>query len=202
MKDDILASLSDRSAFLVVTSIDAGAMVVLNADLGRSNLHQSPIFVPLLAELVQNYLLVFNQGNRESLCGESIVINLPAEVGSLQGLTISGPNQQTENPGTLTQEAFGVVWNAKMISNPGVYQVKRQEKTEYSKAVCIPAEESDLRTLPAEVLKERLAGGRTIQYRSIGNRHGDETDIIWTWFAIACMACLMGEVVTLKLFRI
>ncbi|MCH7989861.1 MAG: hypothetical protein IID46_12030 [Planctomycetes bacterium] len=201
MEDDILASLSDRSALLVVTSSDAGALAVLNADLESSNLYQSPIYVPLLAELVQNYLLPRRQGIGETACGETFVIDLPAEAGSLQGLKLTGPSQHTDNPGTLSQESHGVVWSAEALSETGIYQVKRREKTEYALAVAVPAEESDLRPLAADVFKERLAGGRSIQYRSMENLRGEESDRIWTWLAIACMVCLMGEVVTLKLFR-
>lgn len=201
LENDILASLSDRSALLVVTSSDAGSLAVLNADLGKSNLHQSPIYVPLLAELVQNHILQRRQGSGERICGESFVVDLPAEVGSLQGLKISGPNQETDNLGTLTQEAFGVVWSGETMSDPGVYRINRQKQTEYALAVALPPEESDLRNLTPEVLQKRLAGERTIQFHSIENSDEKETDIMWTWFAIACMVCLMGELVALKLFR-
>lgn len=202
LEDDVLASLSDRSALLVVTSSDVGSLAVLNANLGRSNLIQSPIYVPLMAELVQNHILQRRQGHGERVCGESFVVDLPAEVGSLQGLKISGPTEQTDNLGTLTQEAFGVVWNAETINSPGVYQVNRRKKTEYALAVTLPPEESDPRRLTPEVLQKRLAGERTIQFQSIENTEGNEIDTMWTWFAIACMLCLMGEIVALKLFRV
>ncbi|QDT93658.1 vWA domain-containing protein [Gimesia algae] len=201
LEDDILASLSDRSALLVVTSSDAGSLAVLNADLGNSNLHQSPIYVPLLAELVQNHILQRRQGKEDRICGESFVVDLPSDSGSLQGLKISGPNPEIKNMGRLNQEAFGVVWSAESINDPGVYLVNRQKQTEYAMAVALSPEESDLRSLAPEVFQQRLAGERTVQFHSVESTDGNETDLIWTWFAIACLLCLMGELVALKLFR-
>ncbi|MCA9018874.1 MAG: BatA and WFA domain-containing protein [Planctomycetaceae bacterium] len=201
LADDILASLSDRSALLVVSSHDAGVLAVLNADLGSSNLHQSPIYVPLLAELVQNYILHRGQGNEERICGEAFVVDLPAETGSLQGLKISGPSPETENLGSLSQEAYGLVWSAEAMDEPGVYRIQRNQDTEYALVVARPPEESDLRSLTSNVLQTRLAGERRIQFNAIDHPEATETDLIWTWLAIACMFCLIGEIVALKLFR-
>ncbi len=51
LPDDILATYSDRSAMLVITSCGAGNLAVLNVDLTRSDLASSPVFVPLVGEI-------------------------------------------------------------------------------------------------------------------------------------------------------
>ncbi|HSU67405.1 MAG TPA: BatA and WFA domain-containing protein, partial [Tepidisphaeraceae bacterium] len=52
LSDDVLATYSDRTACLILTACGAGRIAVLNADLGQSNLAVSPVFVPLLGEVV------------------------------------------------------------------------------------------------------------------------------------------------------
>ena len=92
LQDDILATLSDRSALLVTTSSDAGTLAVLNADLGQSNLASSPLFVPLLSELVQRQLLGGRRAAHDVVSGEPATLDLPNEVDSAAGLTLSGPD--------------------------------------------------------------------------------------------------------------
>ena len=64
----------------------------------------------------------------------------------------------------------------------------------------VPAEESRLEGLSAEVLTGRLAGGREMHYRG-ATGEGDRRDDLWKWFAVACVGCLLGELATLLAFR-
>ena len=54
--EDILATYSDRSAALVTASCGAGTLSVFNADLNECNIVGSPVFVPLVEELVNRLL--------------------------------------------------------------------------------------------------------------------------------------------------
>lgn len=202
LEDDILASFSDRSAALTVARSELGTLVVLNADLERSNLYQSPIFVPLLGELAQRFLLYRTQGAPEVACGEEFVLELPSDVGAIDGLTLAGPTSDTATLGVLQQESQGILWKSEQFATPGVYRVLRDGQTQFALAATIPAAESDLRTLSAEVFQERLAGGRAVEFRSRSAHDKDhERDWLWTWLALACVGCLMAEVVSLKTFH-
>ncbi len=81
---------------------------------------------------------------------------------------------------------------------PGVYEVKRAEKTVFATATGIPASEADLAALDPAVLKTRLASGRHV---SIGTLEDDEPadDTAWAWAMTACAGCMLGELVVLKL---
>ena len=70
----------------------------------------------------------------------------------------------------------------------------------FAAAAVVPAEESDLRTLPSDVLTERLAGGRTAVYRGVAARR-ESGDRIWVWLVAACVGCMLAEVAALKWFR-
>ena len=50
------------------------------------------------------------------------------------------------------------------------------------------------------VLKDRLAGGRTVAYQAVGE---DDTrrDTRWAWLAAMCAACMICEFGVLKAFR-
>jgi len=51
------------------------------------------------------------------------------------------------------------------------------------------------------VLTGRLAGGRQVSFRSAAGEGEEPQDRLWTWLAVACLGCLLGELVSLKLFR-
>ncbi len=87
---DVLAAYNDGSAAMVLTSSDAGALAVINADLAASNLPKTSAFVPLLAELVEQ-MLDRNRAADSVVCGEPLVAHLPAESGMAAGLRIRGP---------------------------------------------------------------------------------------------------------------
>ncbi len=199
LADEVWATFNDQSAFLVGTSSEAGNLVVLNAALGRSNLVGSPLFVPLLGEVVQR-LLTRDRQHHDLQSGEPVAVFLPAEAGGVGELELAGPTAEAQ-VGELLGEPGGVMWRTTAAGRPGVYKVRRDGETVFASAITIPAVESDLRSMPAEVLQERLAGGRDIRFRSVVNFTGDEQDVLWTYLAIACIGCLMGEIVALRLFR-
>jgi hypothetical protein len=194
LADDILATYSDRSAALVVTPCGEGVLAVLNADLGASNLPQSPAFVPLIGELATR-LLGKPRETGARPCGEPLAVRLPATAGPAAGLKVH------PQAGELVEEGGGVLWRSPVLENPGVYQVKRGDTVVYAAAAAVPPEESDLRPIDPQVLKERLAGGRQVSYRSVAGEGEEPQDRMWTWLAVGCVGCLLGEVVALKMFK-
>jgi hypothetical protein len=108
--DDVLASYSDRSACLVSTACGAGALAVINADLARSNLPTSPVFVPLMSELVGR-LLGRHRIEEAVPCGESMARYLPAEALAAEGLDITGPELGGRPPTSVggSEEGLDIV---------------------------------------------------------------------------------------------
>jgi hypothetical protein len=208
LADDVLAQLSDRSAFLVTSASDSGSLIVLNADMGTSNLNGSPLFVPMLGELVQR-LLGSDQSTREVPTGKPFAVALPSEIEATSELQIVPPSAGTrgvkpsdpaEN-GSLVRDSSGVLWKGEAAGAPGVYRVTRRDADVFAIATAIPASEGDLRTLSAEVFQERLAAGRQVRFHSSRERSSEEKDTLWSWMVVGCLVCLMGEVLTLKLMR-
>ncbi len=200
LADDILATYSDRSACLVVSSCGEGTLAVLNADLSASNLPTSPAFVPLLGELTGR-LLSRRRGSDAVVCGEPIAVYLPASAGPAAGLFVTGPgNPPLEELGQLVEESGGVIWRCPALNRPGIYQVSRQGQAVFSLAAAIPAEEADLRTLEPALLRDRLSGGRKVHYRTQAGSDEDRDDL-WAWLAVACVGCVLGELLALKVFR-
>ncbi|MBW3541206.1 MAG: BatA domain-containing protein [Planctomycetes bacterium] len=200
LAEDVLASFNDRTAFLVAASAGRGSLVVMNADLAASNLPQSPIFVPLLGELVER----LSSGESETVevsSGEPLTIALPASSGAADGLAITGPAGTSDAGSDLVAEPAGVLWHAAAAGAPGVYRVERDGRTEFAVASAIPATESDLAPLPANVFRERLSAGRDLRFRSQSSLNRDARDRLWTWLAVACASCLLAEVATLRMFR-
>jgi len=204
VRDDVLASYADGSACLLLTDSEAGTLAVLNADLGRTNLVKSPLFVPLLDELVGR-MLNRRQSSRAAFCGEPLVARLPVEAGAAGELRITRPDaddvgERGEAFGRLMDEASGVVWQWPAPTRPGVYQVRRDREVVFAESVTLPPEESDLENLPAEVLTRRLAAGRSVYYQS-ATEDASRRDTVWKWFALICSLCLLGEVAALLGFR-
>jgi hypothetical protein len=202
LADDVLASYSDRSAALVVTSCGAGALAVLNADLNASNVPASPAFVPMLGELVGRLI-----GQRRladaSPSGEALAMYLPIEAGPAQGLSISpaAPDAPNDSCGTLLEEGGFVAWHWSAVAAPGAYVVKRGDSVVFALASAAPALESDLATMDPVVLKDRLSGGRKLAYSGGGSDSERRKDDTWSWIIVACAACMMGELTALKLFK-
>ena len=204
LASDVLATLSDGSAGMVLTSSDAGALAVLNADLAASNLPRTGVFVPLLSELIEQ-MFRRNRADRSALCGEPLVVNLPATVTDAAALVIVGPGMPDGEPsggrlGTLADEGVGVVWHWPDPREPGAYRIEQDGLPVFSIPVTIPAEESRLEPLSGDVLKTRLAGGREVYYRS-ADVGSDRRDTSWTWFAVACLGCIFVEIAALLAFR-
>lgn len=200
LADDVLATLSDRSAALVVSSSGEGVLAVLNADLSISNLPQSAAFVPLIGELTSRLLGKPRESSARP-CGEALAIRLPATAGPAAGLRVVAPANASGEVGQLIEEGGGVVWRSPLIEHPGVYQIRRGDVVTYAAAIATPPEEADLRPMDPKVLTERLAGGRQIAFRSASGETDEQQDRIWTWLAVACVVCLLGEMLALKLFR-
>jgi len=203
--DEILATYNDGSACLVLTAADAGALAVLNADLGASNLPKTAACVPLLDELWRR--MIERRGPPEAVyCGEPMVVSLPSEAGAAAGLKIDadgagGPSAGGPSDwGELIDEAGGVVWRWTSPTQPGAYRVLRGEQPVFALAVPLPAEEAAWEGIDPEWLETRLAGGREVSYHGTVGQ-GERRDDAWTWFAVAAVACLWGELLALLAFR-
>ena len=92
------------------------------------------------------------------------------------------------------------MWRIGRLGRPGVYEVRRGDAPVLAVAATIPADESDLRSLAGEVIRERLSGGRAIHVRSAEQRR-EAHDNRWVSFAVACVACLMAELAALVWWR-
>ncbi len=202
LADDVLARFNDQSAALVVTSCGAGSLAILNAELKSSNLPASAGFVPLLGELV-GHLLGRDRSQDAIHSGEALAVYLPPSALPLAGLRIESEAKgavEGDSLGELREETAGVLWQSPEAGAPGHYSVKRGGETVFALATAIAEEESDLATLPADVLTSRLAGGRDVQFHS-GPQDEQPRDTLWTWLAVACVGCLFLELVGLLVFR-
>jgi hypothetical protein len=198
LADDLLAQYSDRSACLVAGSCGSGSLAVLNADLSASNLPGSPLFVPWIGELTDR--LVGSQRLTEAaVCGEPWALTLPASAGPTVGLQVVGP-AGAEGAGRLEEEGGRVLWRHPEVERPGVYSVQRGERVVFAVAAGVPADESNLEPIAPKVLTENLSGGRLVHYRGAAEP-SESRDFLWTWLAVACVACLLGELLALKWFR-
>ncbi|GMV95849.1 MAG: hypothetical protein AMXMBFR83_02190 [Phycisphaerae bacterium] len=198
LADDVLAAYGDSTAALVTATCGAATLAVLNADLPASNLPGSPLFVPMVGELVDRLL---GGGRREEtvFCGETVVVDLPPDAGPAAGLRVVPPEPAAET-GALSDEPGGSVWRCPAVGGPGVYRVARGETTCFALAAAIPPEESDLRPLDANAFESGSGPGRPIHFLAHTGRE-DRRDSWWVWLAVACVACLLVEVLALRLLR-
>jgi hypothetical protein len=201
--EEVLSRFDDQSAFLVAAESDASTFAVINADLGQSNLPSSPMFVPMLGELVQRRLSGRASHVEAVLSGEPFSIALPPDIEGAAGLAISGPQSAaSENDrGELVGDAQGVLWHSESAGGPGSYEVRRDGKTLFAAPILLAAEESDLRTIGADVFKERLSGGRNVEFHSALGDQTQEQDNLWIWLVIGCVGCVLLEIATLAWFR-
>ncbi len=203
--DDVLATFNDDSAALLLSSSDAGTLAVLNADLGTSTLPRTPVFVPLLDALIDRMLQSGDPDNSAE-CGEPLVVSLPPEGVTAAELKVVGPTHSSadaaaEAPrGELRDQCAAVVWHWESPDRPGAYRIQRADQVVCCVPVVIPAEESRLESLSENVLTQRLAGGREVYYRGT-DAPGPRRDQSWVYFAVACVLCLFGEVITLLVFK-
>ncbi len=196
--DDVLATYSDRSAALVVTSCGAGTLAVLNADLPQSHLPSSPVLVPMIGELCGR-LLSTNRSTDALRCGEPMAENLPTEISTPQGLSIIGPDEKKQENARLSLEGGTVLWRAEEAGPPGIYQVQSAGQTVFAVATAAPASESDLQTLDPLTLKTKLAAGHEIYFQSADDQ--PPRDQLWAWILAGCAACMILELGVLKAFR-
>ncbi|MEQ9407356.1 MAG: BatA and WFA domain-containing protein [Fuerstiella sp.] len=204
LQDDVRATLNDQSSFLSITAAGRGRLAVLNVDLERSNLPRTPVLVPLLGELLSRDLASLSEESSAFQCGEPFTLQLSVGEEEIDNLTVSGPAATVPEKaaGRFTAVPQGVVWDVAAAGAPGVYEVKVSDRTVGAAVTAIPEEESDLRTLSADVFTGRLSGGRKLQFGS-GSTFNEETqDVTWVWLAAACMTCILLELLTLRLFRI
>jgi hypothetical protein len=204
LAEDVLATYSDGTACLIATTSGAGALVVLNADTAGSELPGKSMFVLLAQSLVDRML---NRGGEaaHAFCGERLVAHLPQETPSAKGLQFMGPETATAEPpggryGELYDEGAGVVWDWRVPQRAGVYRVCREGNTVFAQAIEIPSEESKLEYLSPDVLRNRLAAGRQVYYRSALDEE-ERRDDLWKWCAAVCAICVLGELTSLIAFR-
>ena len=204
LSDDLVAQYGDQSAALVICVAGTGTLAVLNADLGRSNLPASAVFVPLVDELVER-LLGDRKRSAAVYSGEPMAVYLPGDLHSAADLRIAAASAaaggaDARGTGELSEEPLGVVWRMAAAAPPGIYRVERGNQTVFAVASELPTEESDLRSLSADVLGQRMAGGRHVEYRSVDQ--GEDVDDLWTWLAVATMGVMLVELVALRMFRV
>src|SRR6185503_11712767 len=199
LADDVLATYSDQSACVVVSACGSGMLGVLNADLSKSNLINSPAFVPLLAELNGRILGARKLEDAAVAAGEPIARYLPAEAGGTAGLSINGP-QGVEDLGEVVAENNFVLWKWNASGPPGIYRISRGEKQLFALASAVPSAESDLRAMDGGIMKDRMAGGRVMHFEMAG-MEDQKRDRAWAWAIAACVGCLLAELLVLKLFR-
>lgn len=201
LADDVLATYNDGTACLVRTSSGAGVLAVLNADLQQSTLAKTAAFVPLLDRLVQ-HLLEQGHASARYVCGEPLVVRLPGGTGTAEQLEVTGPVSAaaTSTLGELTNDGPGVVWRCDAPAEPGVYQMQRDGQTVFALPIWLAEEESQLDSLPADVLEQRLAAGHEVQFRPT-HAGREQQDVLWSWLLIAGVLCLLGEITALLAFR-
>lgn len=199
LADDVLAAYGDGSACLMLTSADAGALAVLNADLAQSNLPKTPAFVPILEELVER-MLDRGEVQRPTPCGEALVVQLPAEVETAADLKIVAPGDSGKDPcGELAEDRGGVVWQWESPDRPGAYRIQLAGQTVFAASVEVSPEESELESLAPDVLQNRLAAGRTTSFAQAGDDEG--RDDAWARYLTACAFCMTASVAVLLAFK-
>jgi hypothetical protein len=116
---------------------------------------------------------------------------------------VHGPDtiQASDSLGELTSEGIGVVWQWPSPNVPGVYRILRDQEVVQAVPIVISAEESNLESLPPDVLKNRLAAGRSVSYQSAAGLSHREQDRWWIWLLTACVVCMLGELTALISFR-
>ncbi len=207
LDDDVLATLNDRSTLLFTSSVGAGSIAVLNADLSESNVTRMGAFVPLVSELTDQ-LLPGGDIQTTAYCGEPLARLLPPEATEVSGLSLihrpitsSGSAEATmTDAGQLRESGDGVVWQWSNPHQPGVASVMDGDRAVFSLALKSPPEEADLRALDEEVLTKRLAGGRDVRFRQSAQPISTRDDA-WIWFAAGCVVAMVAEVLALKVFR-
>ena len=201
VEDDILATLSDQSVFMYSCPAGLGKLTVVNADLEACDWSRHTSFLPIINELVAD--LLSSNGNAQlSLTGLPMVRVLPSDVKSVDGLVVRQADvaQSQEEVGQLQASGEGVVWSCKELPGPDIFEIEKDGQSVFALAANLSPEESDLRTLDANLLTDRLSGGRDVSFNRVAGEKREE-DRSWIWFAVAAVVALIGEVAVLKAFR-
>ncbi len=203
LRDQILAELSDTSALLYISSIGAGKLAVLNADLARSNCRASQLSCPSWPNLPTRSCQVAIS-TAKTHCGEPMVRLLGTEVKSdakLKPHALVGP-LPTDGFGVWQWEPSqnSIVWNWSEPAGAGVYALKQDSQPVVAVATAAPAIESDLSALDEKIITERVSGEREVGYVSATSSENSGDDM-WNWLIVACLCGLIGEVLTLRLSR-
>ncbi len=200
LKDDIFASFNDRSAAIVMSPCGAGNIAVLNADLARSNIISSNIFVPLIGELA-NRAISSRVADDACPSGQPLVASL-ASVAKPDKLDIVGPDDASVDLGEIVVESNQTLWRWPHSGPAGVYRVVDEEKAVvHAIATAAPAEESSLAPIDPKLLESRLAGGRTVQFNGGDDVGAKRDDTAWTWAMAGTSVFVLLELLTLLLFR-
>ena len=201
LDDDILATLSDQSVFVYSCPAGLGKLTVVNADLEACEWSRHSSFLPIVNELADD-LLSSSSLARLSLTGLPLVSVLPGEVASVDGLVVKqGDVTQSEaTVGQLAASGEGVVWSCKELPGPDIFEIQKDGQAVFALASNLAPEESDLRTLDASLLTDRLSGGRDVSFNRVAAEK-QEQDRSWIWFAVVAVVALVGEVAVLRFFR-
>ena len=206
LEDDVLATYGDGSACMVHCTSGNGSLAVINADLGASSLPKSKVFLPLLDKLVDE-MLRDNNSVGQMLCGEMLLAALPEEISSNVGLALAGPPRgdvkdatADRSLGELVDQGVGLAWRWPSSESPGVYRVVQGEETLFCLAITTAAEESRLKSVSSKELTGSLAGEREVYYSGAADDNRQRDDF-WKWLSVACVICMLGEIIALVSFR-
>lgn len=220
LDESVLARYGDGTAALVVVGSDGAALAVLNADLAASNVWKTEAFVPIVEELLQR-LLPQNSAGQNYASGEPLVIRLPTTTPAEQlqivpavaqgaiaqdaankdsGSRSTAAESKAADLGQLVDAGATALWQWKRPGAPDVYCIQDKNQTIYAAAVTLPAEESDLSSLPPDVIQQRLAAGQEVYYRADRDMDAERHEL-WKWFAVACVLAMLAEVGVLLFFR-
>ena len=221
LEDDVLAELSDRTVLLMKTKVGAGTFCVLNCDLENASFTRHPAFVPIVNELVDD-LLQPTTRKQPALCGEPLTRLLPVAVKSTEGLKVvsslpsfsrtsqtsdeladdglDASSEGMELGSVFEQSGTEVVWKWKKLIGPSTFRVVQQQETVFALASHLAAEESDLRTLGADVMVDRLAANRNVVFSAV-NQDASERDDGWIWFTVAAFLAIVCETIVLQLSK-
>ena len=202
LKDQILAELTDGSAWLTQCACDAGMIAVINTDLDRSNWVTQPSFVPFIGELTQS-LLVKNGSKQEPWSGVPMVqvIEGVARDAKLRFDTLDTRSELIVDKGKWewSSEQSCWLWSWNEPVGPGNYALQSAGETVHAVSISTPPSESDTKSLDGTLLKERVAGPRDIAVKDLQSSQSGQQEW-WTWLILACTFGMLAEIVTLRLF--
>ncbi len=205
LRDQVLAELSDTSTLLYLSSVGAGQLALINADLGRSNWTVHPTFLPILSELTQT-LLAGSGETTQAACGEPLVRMLPPSLNDgvvLTATTVEGSTPIDDRYGSWEWSAGqgSMVWSWPEPPGAGIYALNDPTSAVCMVATSAPSLEADLQSLDEEILVERVTDQRTVGFTSTKQQSQEKSDATWSWLIVACLLGLIAEIVALRFSR-